>query len=35
VTGNRMFKFLYAPAAEPSSGDRAALVELARAAAGN
>lgn len=33
VTGNRMFKILYAPAAEPSASDRAALVELARVAA--
>ena len=35
VTGSRMFRLLYAPAAEPSADDRAALVELARAAARN
>lgn len=34
VTGSRRFKLLYVPAAEPSADDRAALVELARAAAG-
>ncbi|MEO8508844.1 MAG: hypothetical protein ABI593_14540, partial [Betaproteobacteria bacterium] len=34
VTGSRMFRFLYAPAAEPSADDRAALVELAGAGAG-
>ena len=33
VTGSRMFRLLFAPAAEPSADDRAALVELARAAA--
>jgi hypothetical protein len=35
VTGSRMFRLLYAPAAEPSASERAALVELARVAAGN
>ena len=34
VTGSRMFRLLYAPAAEPSADDRAALVELAKVAAG-
>jgi len=34
VTGSRMFKLLYAPTTEPSADDRAALVELARVAAG-
>jgi hypothetical protein len=34
VTGTRMFRVLYAPAAEPSADDRAALVELARFAVG-
>ena len=33
VTGSRMYRFLFAPAAEPSADDREALVELARAAA--
>ena len=33
VTGSRMFRLLYAPAAEPSADDRAMLVELARGAA--
>jgi hypothetical protein len=33
VTGSRMLRVLYAPAAEPSAEDRAALVELARFAA--
>jgi len=33
VTGGRMLRVLYAPAAEPSADDRAALVDLARAAA--
>jgi hypothetical protein len=33
VTGSRMFRLLYVPAAEPSADDRAALVELARVAA--
>jgi len=35
VTGSRMFRLLYVPAAEPSADDRAALVELARVAARN
>jgi len=35
VTGSRMFRLLYAPVAEPSADDRAALVELARVAARN
>ena len=35
ITGGRMFRLLYVPAAEPSADDRAALVELARAAARN
>jgi len=35
VTGSRMFRLLYAPSAEPSADDRAALVELARVAARN
>jgi hypothetical protein len=35
VTGSRMFRLLYVPAAEPSADDRAALVELARFAARN
>ena len=30
VTGSRTFRLLYAPAAEPSADDRAALVDLAR-----
>jgi hypothetical protein len=33
VTGSRMFRLLYVPAAEPSADDRATLVELARFAA--
>lgn len=32
VTGSRVFRILYAPAAEPSDDERAALVELARGA---
>lgn len=34
VTGSRMISLLFAPATEPSADDRAALVELARVAAG-
>ena len=33
VTGSRMFRLLYVPAAEPSADDRATLVELAKFAA--
>ena len=35
VTGSRMFKVLYVPAAEPSAEDRALVVELAKFAARN
>ena len=35
VTGSRMYKVLFAPAAEPSADDRALLVELGRFAARN
>jgi len=35
VTGNRMFKVLFAPPAEPSADERDTLVELARYAARN
>ncbi|MEO8485757.1 MAG: hypothetical protein ABI585_05400 [Betaproteobacteria bacterium] len=34
LTGSRMMRLLFAPTAEPSADDRAALVELARFAAG-
>lgn len=35
VTGSRMYRLLYVPAAEPSADERAMLVDLARAAARN